>query len=65
MRETTKMVLPAIRPRNPFGKAAFTGNAGSHQKPHKALRAKVRQDLRSGRYDKTPSGSEGVFIGSP
>ena len=65
MRETTKMVLPATRPRNPFGKAAFTGNAGSHQKPHKALRAKARQDLRSGRYDKTPSEPEGFFIGSP
>ena len=65
MRETTKMVLPATRPRNPFGKAAFTGNAGSHQKPHKALRAKARQDLRAGRYDKNPSESEGFFLMLP
>ena len=58
MAERNPMVIPATRPRNPFGKAPFSGNAGKHQKPHKTERARVKQDLRTGRYQK-PSSLEG------
>ena len=44
------MVLPATKPRNPFGVGANMGKAGSHQKSSKAQRLqdnKATKDLAS------------------
>ncbi len=35
--------IPTQKPRNPFVAAALTRRAGSHEKPHKAVRQLARQ----------------------
>jgi hypothetical protein len=37
------VVIPPLRPRNPFVVAALTRRAGSHAKPRKAVRQQTRQ----------------------
>ena len=37
------LVIPTQKPRNPFVVAALTRRAGSHEKPHKAVRQLARQ----------------------
>lgn len=37
------LVIATQKPRNPFVAAALTRRAGSHAKPHKAVRQQARQ----------------------
>ena len=38
-----KLVVPTLNPRNPFVTLALKRTAGSHTKPHKAVRKQERQ----------------------
>ena len=42
-KQTTTLVIPVSKPRNPFMVAALTRRAGSHDKSQKAVRQQTRQ----------------------
>lgn len=42
------MKLPKLKPRNPFAALASKRKAGSHTKPHKAVRGKLNRTLCGG-----------------
>lgn len=39
----SKLIVPTLNPRNPFVTLAHKRKAGSHVKPHKALRKQEKQ----------------------
>lgn len=42
-KQTTTLIIPVSKPRNPFVVAALSKRAGSHEKSHKAARQQARQ----------------------
>ena len=50
-KQTTTVVVPASKPRNPFLVAALTRRAGSHEKSRKAVRQQTRQRFQNALVD--------------
>ena len=50
MKQTKKLVVPAVAPRNPLVRLAKFRQAGTHQKSHKALRRQFKSQAPSLAY---------------